>query len=106
MFVFPSTMETFGIVLLEALAFMVPVVSSRAGAAVDILEEGRSGWLLDGHQQSGLKAALNSALEDSAEKRKRVERGRDLFESRFALPRNAERLAGLLQKSMAERASR
>ena len=106
MFVFPSTMETFGIVLLESLAFMVPVVSSRAGAAADILEEGKSGWLLEGNDLAGLRTAIDSALSDSTEKWARVERGRARFEARFALPGNAERMAGLLQQALVQRATR
>lgn len=96
-FVFPSTMETFGIVLLEALGFMVPVVSSRAGAAAEILEEGRAGWLVDERSEDALRAAIEDALSGGAEVRTKVERGRAIFEARYSLTENAGRLARLLQ---------
>ncbi len=43
--VFPSTTETQGLVLLEAMAAGLPVVAARAGGAVDVVEDGRNGFL-------------------------------------------------------------
>jgi len=43
--VFPSTTETQGLVLLEALAAGIPVVAARAPGAVDVIEDGRNGLL-------------------------------------------------------------
>lgn len=44
-FVFPSAMETFGLVLTEAMAAGLPVVSSRVGGAEDIITPGVNGYL-------------------------------------------------------------
>jgi glycosyltransferase involved in cell wall biosynthesis len=42
----PSVTETFGNVTLEAMAAGVPVVAARATGAIDLVEEGRTGFLV------------------------------------------------------------
>ena len=46
-FVFPSTSETFGNVIVEAQASGVPVVAARAGGPVDIIREGETGLFFE-----------------------------------------------------------
>ena len=46
-FAFPSTSETFGQVVLEAMASALPVVGVLAEGVRDLVEDGKSGFLLD-----------------------------------------------------------
>ena len=96
-FVFPSALETFGIVLLEALAFHVPVVSSRAGAACDILEDGRNGILLHRVSPEAISAGIESVLTHPDAARERALRGRARVERDFDLAGNTARLADLIR---------
>ena len=95
-FVFPSRLETFGIVLLEALAFEVPVVASDAGAARSILGNGDYGTLLPELTAASLRTALMATLENVMAATERARKGREHFERNFDLAANAERLAGLV----------
>jgi glycosyltransferase involved in cell wall biosynthesis len=52
--------EPFGLVVLEAYSFGVPVIASRVGGIVDIVEPGVTGWLFE----PGDSAALSAILED------------------------------------------
>lgn len=47
MFVFPSTTETFGNVVLEALASGLPVVAANAGGPTDIVTDRENGFLVE-----------------------------------------------------------
>jgi glycosyltransferase involved in cell wall biosynthesis len=98
-FVFPSSLETFGIVLLEALAFGVPVVASRVGAAEQILEQGRAGILVDEVCPKTLSRAVRSVLEDPASARQRCEAGLVSVRRDYDLHRNAAALATWLKAS-------
>jgi glycosyltransferase involved in cell wall biosynthesis len=96
-FVFPSTLETFGIVLLEALAFEAPAVSSKAGAARYILDNGKCGVLLESLDEASLAEGIRSVLSDTASTRERVACGRERIASHFDLATNAARLAESLR---------
>ncbi len=98
-FVFPSTLETFGIVLLEALAFQVPVVSSDAGAAREILDDGRAGLLLSAVTPESIASAVKQVMDDPRETQIRVAHGCRRVAEQYALPANAERLAHVLRHS-------
>ena len=98
-FVFPSKLETFGIVLLEALAFQVPVVSADVGAARDILEGGKAGWLLADQKPETLADVLRQVLSDPPAARERALEGRKHIRRLFDLSRNTQRLAGWLQEA-------
>ncbi len=101
LFVFPSSLETFGIVLLEAQAFAVPVVSSAAGAAREILDEGRAGWLLPDSDPASIARVAGEALRSPADLARKAGAGRARFLERYEMSANAVRLAGWLRAAAA-----
>lgn len=72
---FPSRWEEpFGLVLAEAQAAGAPVISWRRGAAPEIVEEGRTGFLLDYEDVAGAAAAVARLNEiDRAACRRQIE---------------------------------
>jgi glycosyltransferase involved in cell wall biosynthesis len=57
--VFPSLCDGFGMVVSEALAHGLPVITTQAVGAADLIEEGRNGWVL----QSGDVDALAERMQ-------------------------------------------
>jgi glycosyltransferase involved in cell wall biosynthesis len=64
-FVLPSEYEAFGIVLLEAMAADVPIVSSAVGGMVELLQGGACGKLVPYGDREGLRAAILDAASRS-----------------------------------------
>src|SRR5690606_9435676 len=60
-FVLPSRFETFGVVLVEALAMGVPVIATRCGGPEDIVTE-NTGVLVPVDDRQALAEALESVL--------------------------------------------
>ena len=69
-FVFPSRLETFGLVVIEAMAAGLPVVASRVGGVTDIVEEGKTGYTFN----SGDSAALLNGIRQIASSRENMRR--------------------------------
>jgi glycosyltransferase involved in cell wall biosynthesis len=61
-FVFPSSTETLGLVLLEAMAAGCPVVGANRGGIPDIVNDGVNGCLYEPDGQDGGAASLTAAV--------------------------------------------
>lgn len=85
-FCLPSRYESFGLVLLEAMTFGLPLVASRVGGMAEIVTDGREGTLFEVGDVRGLTAALKSLATDAALRRRMAQAARATFEERFALP--------------------
>jgi glycosyltransferase involved in cell wall biosynthesis len=59
---FSTRAEPFGRVVVEAIASGVPVIASRAGGPLEILQEGLTGWLVPPGHVAGLAGRLVEAL--------------------------------------------
>jgi glycosyltransferase involved in cell wall biosynthesis len=62
-FVFPSTTDTFGSVVLEAMASGVPVIVSDRGGAQELVDPGRTGLVTKGRDVASLLAGIESLLD-------------------------------------------
>ena len=65
-FVSLSEHESFGIVLVEAMAHGVPVVASRNGVAASIVDDHATGLLVEPRRPADVAAALTALLTDEA----------------------------------------
>jgi glycosyltransferase involved in cell wall biosynthesis len=82
--------EPFGIVMIEALACGVPVVSYRSGSVPEVLEHGVTGFVVDDQQE-----AIAAAREIDRIDRRRC---REAFERRFTARTMAERYLDVYRK--------
>ena len=84
--VFPSHMETQGIVLLEAMASGRPVVASKRGPGPEVLgADGDCGFLVDPADPTDIADKLCRVLDDDAAARQMGARGRVRAIERFSL---------------------
>ena len=65
-FVFPSVTETFGNVILEALASRLPVVAAAHGGALDLVQSGVNGFLAEPGSAFALACRVRELLVDPA----------------------------------------
>lgn len=98
-FIFPSHLETFGIVLVEAMAFELPIISSCAGAAEEILDHGKCGYLLDALTIDELSLTVDRLLGDQSEARQLARAGRARVVEKYEIAKNSARLAELLLRA-------
>lgn len=63
-FAFPSSTETFGNVLLEAMASGLPSLAVRAGGVLDFAEHGGNAWLVEPDDQGALEDGITRLLRD------------------------------------------
>lgn len=81
--VLPSLSEGCPNVVLEAMACGTPVIASRVGAVPDIIENDRTGVIVEPKDVEGLKWALARLMEDQEFARKMGEQGRKRVEKEF-----------------------
>jgi glycosyltransferase involved in cell wall biosynthesis len=81
--VVPSTYEGMPLVVLEAMEAGLPVVASRVSGIPEVVEDGRTGWLVPPEDPDALAAVLTEALGNSEEARRRGEEGRRRVDERF-----------------------
>ena len=62
----PSRSESFGLVALEAQACGTPVVAARVGGLPFVVEDGRTGFLVDGHDPSEHAQRMLDVLRDAS----------------------------------------
>lgn len=95
LFIFPTTAESQGIVVVEAMAFGLPVIASNIGPIADMvgLEKG-SAILFDPYDIEGMATAVIHLLKDSTMRQSIAMRGEKLAE-RFSHQHSAEEVLAL-----------
>jgi glycosyltransferase involved in cell wall biosynthesis len=94
-FVLPTRAECFGIATVEAMASGLPAIMSNVGGAEDIVEPGRTGWLIQ-PSETDLLAAIEAALSDRCRLRAMGVQARQVAEQRFDGVRNDRRVVDLM----------
>jgi glycosyltransferase involved in cell wall biosynthesis len=83
MFCLPSRDEPFGIALLEAGAYHLPVVASRVGGIPEFVLEGETGLLVEPDDSTGLASAINRIFSEPQLACKLAENLHNLVASKF-----------------------
>lgn len=91
LFLFPTRGETFGLVALESLACMTPVVSFRVGGVPDIVRHGQTGYLAAPESSQEFTQGIVQLLEDSNMRREMGQRGRQMALNEFSIELEAQR---------------
>lgn len=72
----PSLSESFGMALVEAMMHRVPVVATRVGGMTNIVDPGRTGFLVEPANPQALAAAICQVLADRERARRMGDAGR------------------------------
>lgn len=94
-FVFPSLAEALGTAILEAMAMKKPVVGSQVGGIPEIVEEGRTGYLVDPEDPRAIAERVIHLLRNAELRRKMGLEGRKFVEAHYDARLMVQRLEKL-----------
>jgi glycosyltransferase involved in cell wall biosynthesis len=100
LFCLPTLAEGLGVVLLEAMAFALPVVSTRVMGVPEVVEEGRTGLLVLPGRADVLAEAIATLAADPELREGMGLCGRDRVEREFGLERQGAAVARLLSGAL------
>jgi glycosyltransferase involved in cell wall biosynthesis len=83
MFALPSKGEGFGLVYLEAMACGKPVIGGAHGGAPEVIEDGKTGYLVPHGDAVQLATAIETLLADPALAQEMGRRGKQRVENEF-----------------------
>ncbi len=90
LFVLPSFAEGLPNVLLEAMARGLPVIASAAGGAIDVVEDGKNGILVDSGDIEDLYQAMKKCLENRPYAEKLGAAARETVDNTYSIHRIAQ----------------
>ena len=93
--------EPFGLVVLEGMALGRPVVATRHGGPMDVIEEGESGFLTPPDDEHALAAVLDRLLGDPALRQRVGEAGRRRLHEKFTARHNIEGIQAVYDRLFA-----
>ena len=95
-FVLPTRADCLAVVLGEAMASSLPIITTRVGAHAEAVEDGDSGFVLDKDDAEGLRDRIERLLADPELLAKMGRRSRVVGEERFDMQKNADRIGDIL----------
>ncbi len=95
-FVLPTRGDCLAVVLGEAMASSLPIVTTRVGGHAEAVEDGESGFLIDVDDGAALRDRLRRLADDPALRLRMGRAARAIGEARFNMATGASTLADLL----------
>jgi len=102
-FVAPSIYESFGIVFLEAMKHAKPVIGTKAGGIPEIVENGKTGLLIDPNDHKELAKAILEILTNDEIKKRFGLNGKKRLESLFTAEKFAKDTVSIYQKVISKK---
>jgi glycosyltransferase involved in cell wall biosynthesis len=96
--------ESFGVVLLEAMACQRPVVAHNIPGVRSVISDGEDGFLAEPHQPHTLVEKIKQLLDDPALRKTMGISGRKKVESSYTWPKIVERLEQVYEDVIANAA--
>ena len=101
-FLFTSNYEIFGMVLLEAMYFGLPVVSSMNGGASMLIEDGKNGYVIETFDLETWTQKLEDILGDRDKRARMGESAREKILRNFTWERIAEKFEAVYRQAVEE----
>lgn len=100
LFLFTSNYEIFGMVLLEALYFGLPVVSSVNGGASVLIRDGINGYMIENFDMTEWQRRIGNIMEDSKQYLRMKEEAQKTIENHFLWGRLADKFIAAYEEAI------
>ena len=97
-FVLPSFNDCLPLIILEAMQYSLPVVSTFEGAIPEVVEDGITGFLVPQKDSEALAEKLELLIKDPELRQKMGRSGREKFDKEFTLAVFEKRMKEILEK--------
>lgn len=103
-FVFPTfySNECFPLVLLEAMSHGLPCISTNEGAIADIIDNGRTGLIVEKNNPQDLADKIETLLNDEALRKQMGAEGRKKYEREYTLERFEQHIVQCLNSILSD----
>jgi len=95
LFLLPSLREPFGRVLIEAMATKIPVVASRVGGVPEVVEHGKTGYLVDSKEGDSWRKYINRLADNEALRNEFGESGRQRVIEKFTVHHTTSKIVSI-----------
>jgi glycosyltransferase involved in cell wall biosynthesis len=93
-------METFGLVLLEAMASRLPIISTNVGAAGELIKDWENGFIIPINDWKTMAKRIEFLLADKKLRTRMGETNRKIVEEKYDANKNFEKIVTLYERML------